>query len=274
MKFALMTGATGGLGQHCVRRMAGSGRWTVFAAGTNRQKLAEFSCMPNVIPIEVNITDPAAVESAHELIKNHCGQLDAVINLAGQTAFGSAVEGDPAGQAEHLLQVNVLGMIRINSVFFDLIRRPGGRVINCSSETGWMTAQPFATPYVLSKRAVEGYNDCLRRELMFLGIAVIKIQPGTFQTGLTGRICQDYQATLESTRYSKALLTRLQPLMLHELRHNPDPDRLARTVMKALETRRPKIRYRVATGWLLLMLELLPEKGVDLLYRLLFKIRR
>lgn len=271
MKYVLMTGATGGLGQPCVRYLADSSRYVVFAAGTNEQKLAELAKIKNVISIHMNISEPDSITAACRFIQKRCDRLDAIINLAGTTAFGSAIEGDPAGQAERLLQINVLGMIRVNHAFFSLLRQPGGRIINCSSEVGWMTAQPFATPYVLSKRAVEGYNDCLRRELMFLGVRVIKIQPGNFQTALTGQVIKDFQNTLEYTEHYHELLTRLKPLMLQELNHNPDPRKLARIIFKALEAKKPKIRYRVATGKLLLLLELLPETGVDLIYKHFFK---
>ena len=41
--------------------------------------------------------------------------------------------------------------------------------------------------HVLSKRAIEAYSDSLRRELGFLGIPVIKIQPGSYRTAINRR---------------------------------------------------------------------------------------
>ena len=48
---------------------------------------------------------------------------------------------------QKLLDINVMGMVRVNRIFFDLVLAGGGRIIHCSSEAGWMTAQPFAAPY-------------------------------------------------------------------------------------------------------------------------------
>lgn len=272
MKYVLFTGATGGLGEVCVKALSQTNRWTVFAAGTNKQKLQEYQAYVNVIPLQMDITNDLSVQAALQFVKEHTGKLDAIVNLAGLSAFASMVEGDCIQLSERLLDVNVLGMIRVNRVFFELLLKGHGRIINCSSEAGWMTAQPFAAPYFLSKRAVEAYSDSLRRELMFLNIPVIKIQPGSYQTNMSQNTLVGFHQTLTETKYYKNVLTRLKPMMMQELMHDNDAGKLAAVVIRALEARHPKIRYRVGTGMLLAMLELLPEKGVDRLYKWLLKL--
>ena len=271
-KFVLFTGATGGLGEICVRALSETHRWTVFAAGTNAQKLQEFKALANVIPVRMDITEDASVDSALQLVAEHAGRLDAIVNFAGRSAFASMVEGGCVQLAERLLDVNVLGMIRVNRAFFELLLKGHGRIVNCSSEAGWMTAQPFAAPYFLSKRAVEAYSDSLRRELMFLGIPVIKIQPGSYQTGMTQNTLAGFHQTLAETKHYKNVLARMKPMMMQELRQDNDAKKLAALVVHALETKHPRIKYRIGTGKLLAMLELLPEKGVDIVYKWLLKL--
>ena len=58
-----------------------------------------------------------------------------------------------------------------------------------------------------------------------------------------------------------------------ELNHKNDPRHLVKTVIKAMESKHPKLQYRVGTGKRLLMLELLPEKWIDKVYRLILKSR-
>ena len=118
---------------------------------------------------------------------------------------------------------------------------------------------------MLSKYALEAYNDSLRRELMFLGIPVIKLQPGSYETNITRQINEGFDRALAQTCYYKTILAKMKPLMVMELSQKNNPDRLARTVLRALEAKRPKIAYRVGTGRMLALLELLPEKGVDVL---------
>ena len=271
MKYAFFTGATGGLGLPCVKQMSESARWTIFAAGTNEEKLKYLGSLPNVIPVKVDITSQESVEAARDFVSARTKKLDALVNFAGMTAFTPAVEGDAIAATSRLLEVNVMGMVRVNRVFFDMIFVSGGRIVNCSSEAGWMTSQPFAAPYFLSNHAVDAYSDSLRRELMFLGIPVIKIQPGAFRTNMTDQVFAGYERTMESSKYFQDILNRMKPLMLQELAHNPDIKKLTRVLLMALESRRPKIRYRVGTGKLLALMELLPEGVVDRVYRLYFK---
>jgi NAD(P)-dependent dehydrogenase (short-subunit alcohol dehydrogenase family) len=272
MKYVLFTGATGGLGEVCVKALSQTSRFTVFAAGTNTKKLEEFRVLANVIPLHMDITDDKSVLAAQKAVAEHTDRLDAIVNFAGRSAFASMVEGDSIELAQRLLDVNVMGMIRVNRVFFEMLLEGKGRIINCSSEAGWMTAQPFAAPYFLSKRAVEAYSDSLRRELMFLGIPVIKIQPGSFQTNMTQNTLAGFYQTLNETKYYKSVLSRLKPLMTQELKHDNDANKLAKVVLRALNAKHPKLKYRVGTGKMLAMLELFPEKGVDLLYQWMLRL--
>lgn len=271
MRYVLFTGATGGLGSLCVREISLNGNWTVFALGTNEAMLEQLRQLPNVVPIKTDITVQESVDDAYKTVQSYTDALDAVVNFAGQTYFTSLVEGDSVAAIDRLLQVNLLGTARVNRTFFEMVYKGSGRIINCSSESGWMTPQPFAGPYVLSKYALEAYNDCLRRELMFLNIPVTKIRPGSYETKLTKQINGYFDKTVMETRYYREILLKMKPLMTMELNQRNDPYRLVKTVIKALEAKHPKLQYRVGTGKLLLMLELLPERCVDGVYKLILK---
>jgi NAD(P)-dependent dehydrogenase (short-subunit alcohol dehydrogenase family) len=271
MKTAFFTGATGGLGSRCITALSETGNWTIFAAGTNETRLAELAALPNVIPIAVDITSQESVLAARGEILKHTDKLDAIVNFAGLTSFNSMVEGDCVAITEQLLAVNVMGTVRVNRVLFDLVYAAQGRIINCSSEAGWMKSQPFAAPYFLSKRAIEAYNDSLRRELICLGIPVIKIQPGSFDTGMTQGINERYRAVLQNTKYYRKILVRMKPLMDSELNRKNDPVQLIKAVRHALEAKHPRLQYRVGTGKLLALLEIFPDRILDGIYRFVFK---
>jgi NADP-dependent 3-hydroxy acid dehydrogenase YdfG len=270
MKTVFFTGATGGLGSLCVKALSETGRWTVFAAGTNDTKLAELGKLPNVIPVKTDVTCQESVLSAYEFVSQYTDKLDAIVNFAGLTTFTSLVEGNCIELTEQLLAVNVTGTTRVNRIFFDLVYAGHGRIINCSSEAGWMKAQPFAGPYFLSKRALEIYNDSLRRELMYIGIPVIKIQPGSFDTSLPQTVFEKYDATLQSTKYYQKVLNRMKPLMVWELNQKKDPALLVKVVLKVLEAKHPRLNYKVGTGVLLSLLEILPDKLMDKMYQWIF----
>lgn len=269
MKYVLFTGATGDLGEECVKAISQHGDYTVFAAGTNEIKLKGLGEYPNVIPVKLDVTSEESIDRAYELIRTYTYRLYAVINFAGIHSFTSMVEGECVEDMEKMLNVNVMGMIRVNKRFFEMVRIGRGRIINCSSESGWMTPQPFNGPYTITKYAVEAYNDSLRRELMYLDIPVIKLQPGSFKTRLTRQIFEDFDKVTAATNYYKKLLTTMKPLMTMELGLDHDPQKLVNKVMRALNSKRPQIKYKTCTGKLLLTLEFLPDKVVDLAYKAL-----
>src|SRR5699024_11538306 len=73
-----------------------------------------------------------------------------------------------------------------------------------SSETGPQHGMPMNGPYAMSKHAVEAYADSLRRELMFLGIDVVLVQPGPFRTGMTASIRRRFSEDRKSTRLNSS----------------------------------------------------------------------
>ena len=268
----LITGATGGLGMVCIKALLARG-YTVFALGTNENKLQALGEMAGVVAIRADVTDDQSVQAAKAAVLAHTQSLAAVVNLAGLTAVCSMVEGDCLPRTERLLAVNVMGMARTNRVFFDMVQAGHGRIINCSSEAGWMAAQPFAAPYYLCKHAVEAYSDSLRRELMFVGVPVVKLQPGAFRTGMLDAVSDGFARVQAETRLYGDVLARMKPLMSHELQRCSDPQKLARVLVRAVEARRPKLAYRVGTGKMLAMLSLLPASWVDGIYRLMFRLQ-
>jgi len=272
MRCVFFSGATGGLGECCVKRLSAGG-WTVFAGGTDAKRLIALERFEHVVPVRIDVTDMESVKAARKTVLEYTDKLDAVVNFAGTAAFSSMIEGDAAELSEWLLNLNVMGTIRVNYVFFDLVEKGRGRIVNCSSSAGWMKSQPFAGPYVLSKYAVEAYNDSLRRELMYIDVPVIKIQPGSFRTGIEGKVADGFEKVYSSTARYEHVLRKMKPLMDSVFRRSGDPDTVARAVVKALEAKRPKRQYRVGMDPLLSLLELLPEAGVDLAYQLFFKER-
>ena len=265
MRDVFFTGATGCLGMLCVRELSKRG-WRIFASGMNEEKLGKLAELPGVIPIKADVTDDESLASAYNTVRTYTDKLDAVVNFAGLSAFASMVEGNPEIIAEKLLKVNVMGPVRVNRLFFGMLLEGKGRIINCSSEAGWLKAQPFAAPYFMSKRALEAYSDSLRRELMFLGIPVIKIQPGPFDTSMTAGILEDYQSALLSTKYYLSVLLKLKVFLKSGLQQQCPADRLVSQVIHAMEDRKPKLAYRTGTSKLLLLLEILPDKLVDSVY--------
>lgn len=265
MKYALVTGATSGLGKEIAIRLSESG-WYVFACGRNEKALKEIKDTTYAHPLEMEVTSQESIDKAFEVVSKETNHLDAIINFCGVQKMGSLIEGD-VEIIKQSLDVNLMGMVRVNKTFFPLVKQCNGRIINCSSECGWMTPQPFNGSYTLSKYAVEAYNDSLRRELMFLDIPVIKIQPGSFKTAMHAKTLDSFDKLRNSTQLYQDVLDRMKGMMIIELKMANEPDALIKAVMAAVSDKNPRQKYRVKNSPLLGVIEVMHPMTVDRLYK-------
>ena len=266
---ALITGAGGGLGHALVERLVMDG-WRIFAADISKDLLRTSMHDPDVVPIEMDVTDRESLRSAYDAIASHTDRLDGLVNFAGIMGVGSLTD-IPEERLARILDINVMGTYRVNKKFFPLVEAAKGRIVNISSETGWQSAAPFNGPYAMSKYAIEAYSTALRRELAVLGVKVITIQPGPFRTSMVEGIERAFtQAETETTRFASVLRT-LKGLASKTSKSAHDPDILAQVIETALTARRPKPVYSVKPDRARSALEMLPLRATDQVYLTLLK---
>ena len=275
MKYALITGAAGGLAGACVEELNMRGDWTIFAADFNEVGLKDLvnKTSRHVIPVVMDITSQENCFAAAEEVKKYTDHIDVVVNCAGMHTMDSLIESpDPAALLEKMLNVNLLGMMRVNKAFFELVDACKGRIINFSSECGWEKPQPFNSPYAITKYAVEAYTIGLRRELYFIDIPVIKIQPGSFKTGMHGQATAGYDKLLKTTTHYTEVLSVLKPIMTIVMNHPTDKKYLVETVMEAIFAENPKTNYKCKNTFILKAIDPIPDKVIDFAYKAVVKV--
>lgn len=265
-KTVLVTGAAGGLGSAVCRQLASSGYRVLGCDICPFEPTDE-----HIIPIVLDVTSDESVAACAETARKHTDRLYAVINLAGVFLMTTLSEGG-ADQLSKALEVNVVGMCRLNSALLPLLRPGYSRIINMSSEIGRYSPQPFNGPYAVSKHAVDAYTDVIRRELMFAGIPVCKIQAGSFGTQMLTTARGQYDALLERTKLYKRELTVLAPIMTGELEKGYDPAVFARMIDRQLKRRKPKRCVRIRNSFKLSLLDLLPEGAQDVAYKIALRV--
>ncbi len=265
---AVITGAAGGLGSASVRRLAARG-WQVFAADLDTPALHALRD-ERVTPVPVDVTDAASVGELAERVHERSPALAGVVNFAGVLEIGPVVEIDEAA-FRRVLDVNVVGTFLVTKALFPAVLRGRGRVVLISSETGWQTAMPLNGPYATSKHAIEAYGDALRRELMLLGVAVVKIQPGAFRTGMVDSMMARFERmAAHSEHYASALRLAMKRLPQEERRAG-DPDDLAALVERVLTARQVRPAYRIHTNPRARALDRLPARVTDRLLMAAFR---
>ena len=263
----LITGAAGGLGAAAAAHLAARG-WRVFGADLKPTSAS------GVVPVTMDVTDDDSVAAGIAAVEAATDRLAGVVHFAGIFRAGALLDVE-ADVLAHILDVNLLGTHRVTRAAFPLVQRGGGRIVIVSSETGVQSGAPFNGPYAMSKHAVEAYGDSLRRELILLGVPVIKLQPGPFRTDMLTSLVPSYEAAVEQSTHFRELLRALLARLPVEQAKAHDPAVLAAVVEEALTARRWRSAYLVRPDRQRMMLDRLPVRAADaVLLRFLRHLQR
>lgn len=186
---AVVTGATGGLGEHICHALAQAG-FRVAAgyrssAGT-AQALVEQLAGTGHCALASPVTDSAALTRLAEDIESRYGRCDALVNCAGTTRFVAHDDLDGLDDAliDDVLATNVRGpfaMVRALARLLKLSDLPGGGVVVNISSIAAQTAMGSNVIYCASKAALDNLTKSLARALS-PAIRVVSVSPGLVDT--------------------------------------------------------------------------------------------
>jgi 3-hydroxy acid dehydrogenase/malonic semialdehyde reductase len=174
-KSAVVTGASSGIGAATAQAFARQGARVV--GGARRTDRIE----PPVIPLELDVTDPASCEHFAAAATDELGgSIDILVNAAG-LALGRDPFDDSTEEDERVvLETNVNGLIRMTRLVLPHLR-DGGHIVNLGSVAG-RQAYEKGSLYVTSKFAVRGFTYALREDLLGRPIHITTVDPGLVQT--------------------------------------------------------------------------------------------
>jgi NAD(P)-dependent dehydrogenase (short-subunit alcohol dehydrogenase family) len=212
------------------------------------------------------VIDPASVAAAAaEVARGRGGRgLDAVINNAGLIVQGP-VELVPPADLARQFEVNVYGPVFVVQAFLPLLRAVPGRLINISAASG-RVAVPFLAPISASKAALESISAALRVELAPFRIPVSIVEPGTTATAIFDKAGAAARNAMGQAAPEVAALyrDRLETVAGRLGRTKPGPvAAVARTIVAAVEARRPRIRYTVGDARQIGVLTKVPARTRD-----------
>jgi len=194
----LITGCSSGFGLDAAKTLAKKGHH-VYATmraveGRNApkaQELRDFAESEGVsISVhEMDVTSDASVAAAVAEMDD----IDVVINNAGY-GFGGPVESFEGEEILAQLDLNIVGTARVaNAVLPQMRERGDGLIIQVSSTAG-RAAFPGFGVYHASKWGLEGMSEAMRYELAPLGIDVVIVEPGPFETNFFDNMKQGSRA--------------------------------------------------------------------------------
>ncbi|MEW1838570.1 SDR family oxidoreductase [Nonomuraea angiospora] len=192
MTYALVTGASSGIGAEFARQLAVRGHDLVLVArsGPALDTLAAALRQAHGVRAEVLVQDLSAPDAASRVAEEVAARGIAVELLVNNAGFGTAGHfARIAPEREHEeLMVNVVALVGLTHAFLPgMLARGSGGVLNVGSTAGFNVAPYFAT-YASSKTFVLNFSLALWSELRGTGVKVLAVAPGPVETPFFDRI--------------------------------------------------------------------------------------
>ncbi|MSO71590.1 MAG: 3-oxoacyl-[acyl-carrier-protein] reductase [Alphaproteobacteria bacterium] len=195
-KRALVTGATGGIGEAIARRLCAAGA-TVLATGTRAEKLAGLAdeLGAKLLTETGDLADPAAPDRLVAAAETRLGGLDILVNNAGITRDMLALRMKDADW-QAVLDVDLTACFRLaRAALKGMLRRRAGRIVTITSVVG-VTGNAGQANYAAAKAGLIGMSKALALEVAERGITVNCVAPGFIVTPMTDGLNEAQQAVL------------------------------------------------------------------------------
>ena len=195
-KCALVTGASGGIGEAIARALHAQGA-AVALAGTRREALealrADIKERAHVVVAD--LSDSAAADQLIKDAESALGRIDVLINNAGLTRDTLAMRMKDEDW-ERVLAVNLTAAFRLSrAVLRGMMKARFGRIISVTSIVG-VTGNAGQTNYAASKAGMIGMSKSLAQEVASRGITVNCIAPGFITTAMTDKLTDEQKTKL------------------------------------------------------------------------------
>ena len=219
--------------------------------------------------IQLDLSEPQSISNGvKQALKLTDGRLDALFNNGAYGQPG-AIEDLPTQALREQFEVNFFGWHQLVCELLPTMRKQGyGRIVQNSSVLGF-AAMRYRGAYNASKFALEGWTDTLRLELNDTDIHISLLEPGPIETQFRANAKQAFLKwiTIEGSAHESQYQQQLQRLE-KETSNNAfvlPPESCVAPLIHALESPKPKIRYRITTPTKVfaILKRLLPTRLLD-----------
>lgn len=195
-KNALVTGATGGLGNAIARKLHAQGA-TVALSGTRENVLqdlaSELGERTHVLPC--NLSDADAVDALPKQAAGAMGSLDILVANAGITRDQLLMRMKDEDW-DTVMKINLESYFRLSrAALRGMMKARWGRIIGITSVVG-VTGNPGQTNYCASKAGMIGFSKSLAQEVAARGVTVNCIAPGFIASPMTDALTDEQKAAI------------------------------------------------------------------------------
>jgi NAD(P)-dependent dehydrogenase (short-subunit alcohol dehydrogenase family) len=177
------------------------------------------------------------------VVRNY-GRVDVLVNNAGFAVAGFA-EDLTLSEIRLQFETNFFGQVALTKAVLPTMRQQRtGHIIMVSSISGLHGALTVSS-YSASKFALEGWSESLRLESNALGIKVVLVEPGSFQTDIWTRNAYIARRVLEGSSPNRERGQKMRDRV--QAIPKRDPILVARTIVQIAHDPNPRLRYLVGT---------------------------
>jgi len=273
-KSVLLTGASSGIGQATAEALIRIG-FQVLAGVRKKSDARKLrnSLGPMLVPVFLDLNSSAHIQRVTSRIRrDNEHSFFGLINNAGINTPGPT-ELISENHLRKVFEANFFGPMSLIRQLLPLLRKNKGRIVNIGSLSGHFSA-PFLGPYSASKFALRGITDCLRRELLPLGVRVLIVEPGPVKSQIWAKSISVAKSIRRSSNpnvfkiYESDLLA-MEKLALQHQNTAVDPTKVSLKVVEALTqlNPRPVTQEILFTRMATIFFDLAPPVLVDWLIR-------
>jgi len=236
-KVVLITGASSGIGKVTAEFLSGKGYKVYGTCRSPKSANQPFSLL------RLDLNKLETIENAVKTVIEKEGRIDVLINNAGTGITGS-MEDTPTIEIRKAFETNFFGTIDvIKAVLPQMRKQESGLIINLTSIAGYM-GLPFRGVYSSSKSALERVTESIRMEVKNFGIVITNIAPGDFNTNIASN--RYHTPVFEDSAYKEVYQKNLDLMNAH-VNDGGDPIKIAKKIYKVINTKNPKIHYKIGS---------------------------
>ena len=187
MAYALITGASSGIGRELASLFAANG-YDIVITARNQERLNTVQTalkqqyQVRIVVFAADLSEPDAPQRLHDFTTSHGISIEYLVNNAGFADWTGYLDADWSRQQE-MMRLNMEALAELTYRYGRDMRRAGhGRILNISSVASMM-AGPYMAVYFASKAFVRSLSEAVAYELRDTGVTVTCVCPGPTTTG-------------------------------------------------------------------------------------------
>jgi NAD(P)-dependent dehydrogenase (short-subunit alcohol dehydrogenase family) len=240
-KVWFITGAGRGMGVDIAKAALAAGH-AVVATGRDTNGVEKaVGKSDNLLAVKLDITRLVDAEAATKAAVDRFGQIDVLVNNAGNFFAGYFEELSPE-EIEKQIATNLIGPMNVTRAILPVMRKQRSGLIMTVSSLAGLVGFEFGSAYAASKFGLEGWMECLQPEVAPFGINTTIVNPGFFRTDLLS----DKSTTYSSNPIEDYKERREQLLgwwRTQAGKQTNDPTKLADALIKIAREDKPPRRF-------------------------------